>query len=74
METEIGWEKKIRKRIEVEDFMEVLAKTVRSFRFFLAAYKLLFEYHLLVWFRIPSSWCPRVLVGTNHLRSPYHVL
>ena len=47
METEIGWEKKTRKRIEVKDFMEVLIKTVRSFRFFLAANKLLFEYHLL---------------------------
>ena len=54
METEIGWETKTRKRIAVEDFIEVLIKTVRSFRFFFLQ-QITYYLNIICWFALESQ-------------------
>ena len=53
METEIGWETKTRKRIAVEDVIQVLIKTVRSFSFFFLQ-QITYHLNIICWFGLES--------------------
>lgn len=53
METEIGWETKTRKKIAVEDIIQVLIKTVRSFRF-LFLQQITYYLNIICWFGLES--------------------
>lgn len=53
METEIGWETKTRKKIAVEDVIQVLIKTVRSFSFFFLQ-QITYYLNIICWFGLES--------------------